>query len=111
MPPGWTLLGALSADEEDHGLSVEIETAEEKDWVVEEVLEFDHEFGEGVELHDSVVVGAEHVVEEAVGDGEKGHVLDVGVVFGGICDNVMDIVGSFPPTGRETTAEIGDEDG
>lgn len=45
-----------------------------------------------------------------MGDGEEGHMLDVGVMFGGVGHDVMDIVASFPPTLGHTTEEIGDED-
>jgi len=52
---------------------------------------------EGVEGHGAVVVGGAEGGEEAVGDGEEGHVFDVWVVFGGVGDDVVDVVVAFPP--------------
>lgn len=45
-----------------------------------------------------------------MGDGEEGHVLDVGIVFGRVCNDVVDIVVAFPPANAEATKEVGDKD-
>lgn len=45
-----------------------------------------------------------------MGDGEEGHVFDVWVVFGGVGDDVVDVVVAFPPAKGEATEEVGDED-
>ena len=74
------------------------------------MLVADGEFGEEVVGHGTVVVGAAEGVEEAVGDGEEGHVFDVGVVFGGVGDDVMDVVVALPPAEAEAAEEVGDDD-
>lgn len=75
------------------------------------MLDGDHEFGKGVVLHGEFVVGGCEVLEEAVADGEEGHVLDVGVVFGRIGYEVMHVVISLPPARAQAAEIIGDEHG
>ena len=43
-----------------------------------------------------------------MGDGEEGHVFDVRVVFGGVCDDVVDVVVALPPAEAEAAEEVGD---
>lgn len=45
-----------------------------------------------------------------MGDGDEGHVFDIWVVFGGVGDDVVDVVVAFPPAKGEATEEVGDED-
>lgn len=70
----------------------------------------DSDFGDGVVAHGAFVVGTFETLEETVRDGEEGHMFDVWVVLGRICDNVVDIVVSFPPAYAETAEEICNED-
>lgn len=63
----------------------------------------------GVKVHDSLVIRGSEAVEEAVADGEEGHVFDVGIVLGRVGDNVVNVVVSFPPAYAETTQEVGDQ--
>lgn len=55
------------------------------------------------------MIGAAQGVEETVGDGEEGHVLNVRVVFGGVGDNVVDIVVALPPAEAKAAEEVGDD--
>lgn len=64
----------------------------------------------GVEFHGKVVVCRFQAVEEPVGNGKEWHVFDIRVVFGGISDNVVDVVVSFPPTDGETAEKVCNED-
>lgn len=110
VPPCGALLGGLAEEEVFPGEAVEIEAAEGEEGVVEVFLPGDGEAGEGVVGHDAIVVGGAEGGEEAAGDGEEGHVFDVGVVFRGVGDDVVDVVVAFPPAEREATEEVGDED-
>lgn len=111
VPFGGALAGCLRWGEEvDPAQTVEVEAAEAEKWVVQVCLVFDCPLCYCVEVHDSVVVRGSETVEEAVADGEEGHVFNVGVVFGGVGDDVMDVVVSFPPAYAEAAEEVGDED-
>jgi hypothetical protein len=74
------------------------------------MLVLDEELSEYVVFHDAVVVRATETIEEAVGDGEKRHMLDVRVVFGGVGHDVVDIVVAFPPANTKTADEIRNND-
>ena len=110
VPPGGAFGRGLAEEEVFPGADVEVEAAEEEDGVVEPVLVGDGEAGEGVEVHDFVVVGASEGIEKAWGDREKGDVFDVGIVFGGVGDDMVDVVIAFPPADTQPTHEVGDED-
>ena len=56
------------------------------------------------------MVGAFEALEETVRDGKEGHMFYIGVVFGRIRDDVVDIVTSLPPAQAETAKEIPNED-
>lgn len=98
VPPRRTLSRAETEDQVFPAETVEIEAAEGHDGVIEVVLVADGEFGKGVVCHDAIVIGAAEGGQEAVGDGEEGHVLDVGVMFGRVGDDVVDVVVSLPPS-------------
>lgn len=66
--------------------------------------------GESIESHFTVVICAGHAVEEAMRDGEKWHMLDVRIVLGGVGDYVVNVMVLLPPTARESTEEICNED-
>lgn len=44
-----------------------------------------------------------------MGDSEEGHMLNVRVMFGGVGDNVVDIVVALPPAEAEAAQEVGDD--
>lgn len=73
-------------------IGVQVEAREREDDVVHPVLNGDHEFGEGVESHDPLVIGRPETGEELFRDGKEGYVLDIGVVFRVIGDEVVDVV-------------------
>lgn len=56
VPPCWSLGGCLAEEKVLPGADVEVEATQEEDRVVEPVLMGDCEAGEGVEVHDFVVV-------------------------------------------------------
>ena len=97
MPFGGALAGSLAFEEEEPGLDVEIEAAEEEDDVVEVGLVGDEDLGDFVISQESFVVGGEDVAKEAVVDGQEGEVLIVGIMFGRVSYDVMDVVTAFPP--------------
>ena len=74
------------------------------------MLVLDHKFSEGVVGHYTVIVGTSEGGEEAVRDGKEGHVFYVRVMFGGIGNNMVDVVVAFPPAYTKSSEEIGNED-
>lgn len=60
-------------------VGVEVEAGKGHDEVEDLVLHAEGELGDHVKLHGAFVVGGPEGVEECGGDGEEGHVLDVGV--------------------------------
>lgn len=90
--------------------AVEIEAAESEDGVVEEMLVSNCELGNGVAFHDAVVVGAAQRLEKSMRYREKGHMLDVWIMFGGVGHDVVDVVVPFPPAEAESAEEVGDYD-
>jgi hypothetical protein len=74
------------------------------------MLVLDEELGECVVFHDPVVIRAAEAIEESVGDGEKRHMFDVRVVFGGVGHDMVDIVVAFPPADTKTADEIRNND-
>ena len=109
VPPRRPLSRSLAQEDVLPAQDVEVEAAEGEERVVQPVLVLENEFRESVVRHDAVVVCASQAGEEAVRDGEEGHVLDVGVVLGAVRDDVVDIVVAFPPADGEAADEVGDE--
>ena len=97
VPPGGTLLRALAEQEVFPAEPVKVEAAESENWVIQEVLVADEESCGGIVRHYPVVVGGPEGVEEAVGDGEERHVLNIRIVLGRVCDYVVNVVVLFPP--------------
>ena len=67
-------------------------------------------FGDGVKLHNAVVVGGTQGGEETRGDGEERYVLDIRVVFGRVGHDVVNIVVALPPPDGQATEEVGNQD-
>ena len=109
VPPGRAVLGATTKDEVLPAEEVEVEATEQKNRVVRVVLPLDGEPGHGVKGHDAVVVGAVNAVEELRGQGEERHQLDVGVVLGRVCDDVVHVVAAFPPAQTQASDEVCDD--
>lgn len=105
--------GALSRtqaeNQVDLALSVEIEVAEEEDWIVKILLVLDDGLRKGVVSHNLIVIGAPQRVEEAVGNREEGHMLDIWIVLGRVGHNVMYIVPALPPTLTEASEKVSKE--
>ena len=110
MPPRGTFPRAETQEEIFPGEAVEVEAAEGEDGVIKILLIWDHELREPVIGHDALVVRGAQGGEKARGDGEEGHVFDVGVVFGGVGDDVVDVVAAFPPAEGEAAEKVGDYD-
>ena len=110
VPPRRASLRALPEKEVRPAEAVEVEATEGEDGVVEVLLVADDEAGKEVVVHDALIVGGTEGGEEAVGDGEEGHVLDVGVVLWGVGYDVVDIMVVLPPAERESTEEVGGDD-
>lgn len=91
------------------GEEVEVEAGDGHDGVVGVGLVADGEVGEGVPDVGEVVVGGVEGLEEGGGGGEEGDVLDVGVVFGVVGYEVVDVVAGLPPADAQAAAEVGDE--
>ena len=110
VPPCGALSRALAEEDVLPAQDVEVEAAEGQNGVIEVVLVLQHEGRDRVVGHDAVVVCALEAGEEAVADGEEGHMLDVGVVGGGVGDDVVHVVVALPPAAAETAEEVGDQD-
>ena len=91
------------------GENVEVEAGDSHDGVVSVLLPRHSELGEFVPYVGEVVIRGVHVAQKRRGGGEEGDVLDIWVVFGGVCDEVVDVVAALPPADGEATAEVGDE--
>ena len=91
------------------GEDVEVEAGDAHDGVVGVFLPRNSKLGELVPEVREIVIGGVHVAQEGRGSSEEGDVLDVGVVLGGVCNKVVDIVAAFPPADGEAAAEVGDE--
>ncbi|TGO66402.1 hypothetical protein BELL_0958g00060 [Botrytis elliptica] len=70
---------------------------------------FDEKSRGGIELQLAIIVGGVKRSEEAMRDGEERHVRNIGIVFGGIRHNVMDVVIALPPAEGEPPEKIGHE--
>lgn len=63
--------------------------------------------GRGIPDHDeAIVVRRGQRLEKGRAGGEEREVLNIGIVLGVIRDEMVDIVGRFPPANGETTTEI-----
>lgn len=73
------------------GEKIEVESAKEKHWVVKVVLVAHKESRKGVVRHVPVVISREQALEELVADGKEWEMFDIGVMFGVVRDDVMDL--------------------
>lgn len=110
VPPRRALFGCLTQKQIFPGQTVEVETAQHQDRVVQPVLHGDGDFGHSVEFHDAVVVSRSQALEKAWGDGEERHVFDVRVVLGRVGDDVVHVVVPLPPADRQAADVVGYED-
>ena len=110
MPPGDALTWPKTTDQVIPTEEVEVEASEGENGVIEIGLVLDDELGHVVVRQDAVVVGRVQTAEEAMGDGEEGHEFDVGVMFGGVGDDVVDVVAPLPPAQTEAAEKVGDDD-
>ena len=97
VPPACAVFRAQAEVDVFPAEIVKVEATEEEDRIVQVVLVLDSNLGYCIVLHDSIVVCAAQVLEEALRDGEERHQLDIGIMLGGIRDDVVNIVASLPP--------------
>lgn len=110
MPPGRALARSQSEQQVFPAQAVQVEAAKGQDRVIQPGLVAHDELGKGIVLHDAVVVGRAERGEEAMGDGEEGHLFDVRIVLGRVGDDVVHVVAALPPAEAEAAEEIGDDD-
>lgn len=110
MPPRGSLAWALEPEDVLPAQDVQVEAAEAEDGVIEVVLVAERELCYRIVSHHTVVVGRFQAVEKPVRDCEERHVLDIWIVFRGICHDVVDVVVALPPAAGEAAEEVGDED-
>ena len=108
MPPGRASLRRLATQQVHPRQAIEVEAGEGQNYVVGLGLDSKQDLGSQIVLHDTIIVGRAQIRQETVGDGEEGHVFNIGIVLGGVGDNMMDVVVLLPPTDRQATDEVGD---
>jgi hypothetical protein len=89
---------------------VEVESSDSHDGVVGVFLVWDQDCTGFVPDESKVVVGWFDIAELGWACSEKGSVLNIGIVFWWIGDEVMNVVRRLPPSDTQTTAEVGDKD-
>lgn len=94
-----------SHDQVLQGQTVQVESAEKKDRVVEVMLIPHAELGESVVWQNTLVVGREYAAEESVGDGEEREMLDIRVMLGVIGDDMVDLIPAVSPTVNASESE------
>jgi len=77
---------------------------------VENMLRSDDELCERIVCHNAVVISTPQGIEGAVRNCKEGHMLNIGVVFWRIRDNIMNILVSFPPPQARSSNEICNHD-
>lgn len=73
------------------------------------MLILDGKLGQRIILHNSTIVCAAQAAEKAVRQSEKGHQFNVGIMFGGIGHNMVDIMTSLPPAQTQTTKVVAND--
>ena len=91
-------------------LDVQVEPGNAHDDVVEVVLVRYEEASGSVVDEPLAVVRREELAEDAFVDCEKGKVLNVGVVLDRVANNVVHVVGLFPPSERDAAEGVSERD-
>lgn len=100
----------LHREQEHDGLGKEVDAGKAHDRVKGPVLVADEEPGHRVEVHPPLVEAGCQGAEEARGDDEEGHVLEVGVVVEAVAGNVVRIVVPLPPANADARQAVPSED-
>jgi hypothetical protein len=108
-PPSRAKVGGTGGHEVEPGEEVEVEASNGHDGVVRVLLVGDEEVGGGIPDKGKVVKGAQDGAEVGGRGGEEGHVLEIGVMLGHVCDEMVNVVRALPPSDAQTTAKVGDE--
>ena len=88
---------------------IEIESSNSHDGVVGIFLVRDQDCTSLVPDKDKVVIGGFGIAELRWASSKEGSVLDIGIVFGRVGDEVVDVMRRLPPSNTQTAAEVGNE--
>jgi hypothetical protein len=108
-PPSRAEVGSARRHQMEPGQKVQIETGDGHDGVVGVLLVGHDVVGGGIPDEGEVVESAQDGAEVGRRSSEKRDVLKVGIVFGHVGDEMVDIVRALPPSDAETTAEVCNE--
>jgi hypothetical protein len=108
-PPSRAEVGSARRHQMEPGQKVQIETGDGHDGVVGVLLVGYNEVGGGIPDEGKVVEGTQDRAEVSRRSREKRNVLKVGIVFGHVGDEMVNVVRALPPTNAEATAEVGNE--
>ena len=90
---------------------IEIETRNAHDRVIRVPLIGHHERGDRIPDVRKVIIARMDGFEEQRRRGKERDVLNVGVVFGVISNEVVHVMARFPPAHGQAAAKVGDEEG
>lgn len=76
---------------------VEVETSDAHDGIISVLLVRDDNFGSLVPHKGELVVGGTERLEEGRTGREERDILDIGVVFRLVCDEMVNIMATLPP--------------
>lgn len=110
MPSSRTFLWTETKDQMFPTQSVQIETTKSEQWIIEEVLISYDDLGEGIVSHNSIIKCAFERLEEAMGDCEERHMLNIWIVLRRVGHDVVNVVVALPPPETEAAQEVCDDD-
>lgn len=93
----------------DEALNVEVEAGQGHHGQVEVLLDGEEGALPFAEVEDLLVIVGEEGTKELLINGEEGEILDVGVVFDRVGDDVVDVVRGLPPLPTDTVESVNKE--